>query len=125
MPLIEAPKLVSMKQKRKKEKSYRGWMDNFSTHSMSAAPNNLFGLNKQQIKRLKNLTLNEQEWELIHSFSNALPPFLDSTIVLRGQNYPTMALSFYVFRLLSHFFKSNPIDGVITTAIKESLRFLI
>ena len=32
MSLIEAPKLVSIKQKRKKEKSCRGWTDNFSTH---------------------------------------------------------------------------------------------
>ena len=32
MSLIEAPKLLSIKQKRKKEKSCRGWTDNFSTH---------------------------------------------------------------------------------------------
>ena len=32
MSLIEASKLVSIKQKRKKEKSYRGWTDNFPTH---------------------------------------------------------------------------------------------
>ena len=32
MSLIEAPKLVSIKQKRKKEKSWRGWTNNFSTH---------------------------------------------------------------------------------------------
>ena len=32
MSLIEAPKLVSIKQKRKKENSCRGWTDNFSTH---------------------------------------------------------------------------------------------
>ena len=35
MSLIEAPKLVSIKQKRKKEKICRGWTDNFSTHCMS------------------------------------------------------------------------------------------
>ena len=32
MSLIEAPKLVSIKQKRKKEKSCRRWTDHFSTH---------------------------------------------------------------------------------------------
>ena len=32
MSLIEAPKLVFIKQKRKKEKNCRGWTDNFSTH---------------------------------------------------------------------------------------------
>ena len=32
MSLIEAPKLVSIKEKRKKEKSCRGWTDHFSTH---------------------------------------------------------------------------------------------
>ena len=31
MSVIEAPKLVSIKQKRKKEKSCRGWTDHFST----------------------------------------------------------------------------------------------
>ena len=34
MLLIEAPELVSIKQKGKKEKIYRGWTDNFSTHCM-------------------------------------------------------------------------------------------
>ena len=32
MSLIEAPKLVSIKQKRKKEKRCRGWTDHFSIH---------------------------------------------------------------------------------------------
>ena len=32
MSLIEAPKLLSIKQNRKKEKSCRGWTDNFSTN---------------------------------------------------------------------------------------------
>ena len=35
MSLIEAPKLVSIKQKRKKEKSCREWRENFSTHCRS------------------------------------------------------------------------------------------
>lgn len=87
-----------------------------------AFPNNLFGLSEQQIKRLKSLAFNEQEWKLIYCLRNVLEPFLDSTVVLSGQKYPTMSLSFYIFRLLSQFLESNSNDDVITNALKDSLR---
>ncbi|CAF3996868.1 unnamed protein product [Rotaria sordida] len=92
-------------------------------HSICAFPNSIIGLTDQQIKRSKELILNEHEWELICCLKNVLEPFFNATEALSGQNYPTMALSFYVFRLLLHYFESTSKDDKITAALKQSLQF--
>ncbi|CAF1685048.1 unnamed protein product [Rotaria magnacalcarata] len=92
-------------------------------NSMFAFPNNITGLTEQQIKKLKDLILNQHEWNLLNCLKNVLKPFLQTTTALSGQKYPTMALSFYVFRLLSHFLESTSDDDSITIALKESLLY--
>ncbi|CAF3812608.1 unnamed protein product, partial [Rotaria sordida] len=92
-------------------------------HNICAFPNSIIGLTDQQMKRLNELILNEHEWELICCLKNVLEPFFDATEALSGQNYPTMALSFYVFRLLLHYFESTSKDDKITAALKQSLRY--
>ena len=86
-------------------------------------PVNLPGLNEEQKKRLKELALNEREWELLEALKFVLEPFLDSTTVLSGQTYPTMAASFYIFRLLSHFLQTTADNPPLIAALKESLRY--
>ncbi|CAM4976506.1 unnamed protein product, partial [Rotaria socialis] len=92
-------------------------------NSMFAFPNNITGLTEQQIKKLKGLILNQHEWNLLNCLKNVLKPFLEATTALSGQKYPTMALSFYVFRLLSHFLEVTSGDDSITIALKQSLLY--
>ncbi|CAF4052930.1 unnamed protein product, partial [Rotaria magnacalcarata] len=92
-------------------------------NSMFAFPNNITGLTEQQIKKLKDLILNQHEWNLLNCLKNVLKPFLEATTALSGQKYPTMALSFYVFRLLSHFLEVTSGDDSITIALKQSLLY--
>lgn len=88
-----------------------------------AFPNNMDGLTDAQLQRLKELTLNQYEWQLIQTLRNILEPFLDATTALSGQSYPTIGLAFYVFRLLQHFLDFTTRDDAVTIALKESLRF--
>jgi hypothetical protein len=92
-------------------------------NSMFSFPNNIPGLTEKQRKQLKELNLNQHEWELLTIIKDVLAPFLQATEVLSGQNYPTMAYAYYVHRLLSHYFQSIDDDGPITIALKQSLRF--
>lgn len=92
-------------------------------NNIFAFPVNLPGLTEDQKKRLKELALNQHEWELLQALKFVLEPFLDSTTVLSGQTYPTMAASFYVFRSLSHFLQTTADDVPLIVALKESLRF--
>lgn len=91
-------------------------------NNMFAFPNSIPGLDDKQRKRLKELSLNQQEWKLIESLGVILKPFFDATTVLSGQYYPTMALSFYIFRLLQHFLESAS-DDPLVVGLKESLLF--
>ena len=92
-------------------------------NSMFSFPNNLVGLTEKQKQQLGELSLQQPEWELIQSLRNIMEPFLDASVVLQGQHYPTMALSFYVFHLLCCFLESTSNDELITSSLKESLRF--
>lgn len=92
-------------------------------NNMCSFPNNLTGLLDKQKKRLKELTIHKQEWELLNALRHVLEPFLEATSALSAQHYPTMSLSFRVFHLLSHFLESKPDDEPITVALKETLRF--
>ena len=92
-------------------------------NNMGVFSNNLHGLTDQQKKRLKELSLNQYEWELVELLRNILEPFLDTTVVLSGQTYPTMALCFYTYRLLTHFLESTLKDDPHVIALKESLRY--
>ncbi len=58
-----------------------------------------------------------------YSRGNILELFLDATTALSGQNYPTIGLAFYVFRLLQHFLDFTTRDDAVTIALKESLRY--
>ena len=88
-----------------------------------AFPNNLDGLTEKQRKAMYSLTLQQTEWDLLTNLKQVLQPFQLATTVLSGQNYPTMASSFLVWRLLSQFLQSNPNDQPMVVALKESLRF--
>ena len=92
-------------------------------NSMFSFPNNLVDLTEKQKQQLKELSLRQPEWELIQSLRNIMELFLDTSVVFQGQHYPTMALSFYVFHLLSYFLESTSNDELITSSLKESLRF--
>ncbi|CAF1510336.1 unnamed protein product [Didymodactylos carnosus] len=97
---------------------YKDALDN-----MFAFPNNIIGLIEKQKKRLKELPLNQDEWDLLTIIKNILKPFLSSTIVLCVQSHPTLAASYYVYHDLSFFLRLTADDGPITTALKQSLRF--
>jgi hypothetical protein len=103
-------------------------LDRLFTHKdilndMGVFSNNLHGLTDQQKKQLKQLTFNQYEWELIEILRNVLEPFLDTTVALSGQTYPTMAVCFYAYRLLTHFLESSLNDDPRVIALKESLRY--
>ncbi len=72
-------------------------------------------------KRLKDLNLIQQEWELNEYLRSILELFLGATTVLSGQKYPTMPLCYYIFCLLSHFLTPTSNDHPIVVALKQSL----
>ncbi len=80
-------------------------------------------LNGTQKARLKELTLNQHEWQLIESLRDTLKPFYDTTTALSGQTYPTMAPCFYIHRLLSHCLSPKTSDHPLVGGLKESLRY--
>ncbi|CAF2941654.1 unnamed protein product [Rotaria sp. Silwood2] len=90
-------------------------------NSMFNFPNNIPGLTEKQRKRLKELALNQHEWELLDILKDILNPFLHATEALSGQTYPTMAVSFYIHRLLSYYLESTADDEPITIALKQIL----
>lgn len=88
-----------------------------------AIPNNLNGLTEKQKRQLYELMIKQNEWNLIGDLKVLLEPFQVATIVLSGQKYPTMAMSFVVWRLLYKFLQSSTTDTPTIVALKTCLRF--
>ena len=83
-------------------------------------PNALDGLTAKQKTKLHELTLSQDEWEMLGALRQVLEPFYVSTIVLSSRHYPTMASAFYVSKLLSCFLKSTH-ETPLVVALKQSL----
>ena len=88
-----------------------------------SSPNNFNGLTEEQKKKLHQLTLKPDEWDMLINLRTVLEPFLESTSTLSGRKYPTLASCFIIWRLLQHFLYSTSNDKPVITALKESLRF--
>lgn len=86
-------------------------------------PNNLIGLTEKQKRQLYELMIKQNEWNLLGDLKSVLEPFQVATTVLSGQKYPTMAISFVVWRLLYKFLQSSTTDMPIVAALKTCLRF--
>ena len=86
-------------------------------------PSNFDGLTDQKKKTLHELTIKQNEYDLLYSLWQVLEPFMVATTVLSSQNYPSMAYSFLIWRFLSHFLYSTSSDEPLILALKESLRY--
>ncbi|CAF3948484.1 unnamed protein product [Rotaria sp. Silwood1] len=92
-------------------------------NSVFAFPNNFNGLTDKQKKKLDELKLKQNEWDLLVHIRDVLQPFHVSTNALSGQYYPTIASSYLIWCFLSHYLHSNLNDEPVLLALKESLRF--
>ncbi|CAF3381313.1 unnamed protein product, partial [Rotaria sp. Silwood2] len=86
-------------------------------------PNNLNELTEKEKKKLHELTIKQNEWDMLVNLQQVLEPFSVSTTILPGQHYPTIASSFYIWRLLLRFLNTTSNDEPTIVALKESLRF--
>ena len=66
---------------------------------------NFFFNKKPQIKKLKDLSLSSDDWELIEILVSLLKPFYDATIQLQNQKYTTLSISYVIEYLLVEFFE--------------------
>jgi hypothetical protein len=79
-------------------------------------------LKKPQQRKLKNLALNHNEWDLLQIISSLLEPFRHATVLLSGQTYPTLSLAYYVIKALENFLSIDDDEPEVACAIKKSLR---
>ncbi|CAF2843424.1 unnamed protein product, partial [Rotaria sp. Silwood2] len=86
-------------------------------------PNNLNELAEKEKKKLHELTIKQNEWDMLVNLQQVLEPFSVSTTILSGQHYPTIASSFHIWRLLLRFLNTTSDDEPTIVALKESLRF--
>ncbi|CAF4717189.1 unnamed protein product, partial [Rotaria sp. Silwood2] len=77
----------------------------------------------KDIKKLHELTIKQNEWDMLANLQQVLEPFSVSTTILSGQHYPTITSSFYIWRLLLRFLNTTSDDEPTIVALKESLRF--
>ncbi|CAF1505833.1 unnamed protein product, partial [Rotaria sordida] len=92
-------------------------------NSVFSFPNNFNGLTDKQKKRLDELKLKQNEWDLLVHIRDVLKPFDASTNALSGQYYPTIASSYLIWCFLSHYLHPKSNDEPVLLALKESLRF--
>ena len=55
---------------------------------------------KKDLKRLKEIILSDDEWELMQQLTKLLQPFYDATKLLGGEKYATASFMYYVVATL-------------------------
>ena len=80
------------------------------------------GLTKKQQCKLKKLAFTHDEWKLLDTLSSMLEPFCDATVLLSGQYYPTLGLSYYISIGLKKFLCLDAKDSELVCSIKKSLQ---
>jgi hypothetical protein len=79
-------------------------------------------LKKEQQTKLKNFSLNHNQWDLLDTIKSLLEPFRQATTILSGQTYPTLGLAYYVIRCLRNFLLKDDYDeSDLFYIIKNSL----
>lgn len=86
-------------------------------------PNKFPGLTSKQKKKLHDLVILEKEWDLIENLRQVLEPFQVATNALSTQQYPTMSISFFVWRSLSTFLQPSTNDLPVISSLKSCLRY--
>src|SRR5256885_7092077 len=53
-------------------------------------------ISKKDLKRLKEIMLDDDEWKLLKQLTKILQPFYDATKLLGGEKYATASFMYYV-----------------------------
>ena len=87
------------------------------------------GLTKPQQAKLKANDLSNNEWETISTLVSILKPFFETTKILSGK-YPTLSLSFLVYKFLKSFLNSlminndeNSLEYILSETLLEKLEY--
>ena len=85
-------------------------------------PSNEIGLNMKQYKMLKELSFTRVDWSLLMSAKNVLQSFYEATVLLSGQKYNTIEISYIVIKSLKEYLgKSIDNEEKFERLLKQNL----
>ena len=79
-------------------------------------------LSRKQETKMKRLALSHDEWDLLELVYSILEPFRHATVLLSGQTYPTLSLTYYIMKGLENFLSSESEDNDLGNLIKRSIQ---
>ena len=83
---------------------------------------NEIGLNMKQYKMLKELSFTRVDWSLLMSAKNVLQSFYEATVLLSGQKYNTIGISYIVIKSLKEYLgKSIDNEEKFERLLKQNL----
>jgi hypothetical protein len=90
-------------------------------NDITYSPTAHIGLTVKQIKKLRSLTTDHLEWELLEALTNVLSPFFLATKCLSGRKYSTLSLSYWITENLFAYLTNETSDSALENALKRLL----
>ncbi|CAF1458616.1 unnamed protein product [Adineta steineri] len=64
-------------------------------------------LRKEQLDKLSDIELSNEDWDFLNSLERVLKPFACSTTMMSGKNYPTIGLAYHAIHKLKSFCEAD------------------
>lgn len=78
------------------------------------------GLTCKQRRKLTNMELSTDQWDLLEFIQNVLEPFYSATKVLSSKQYPTIGSALYVIRALEEYLQKEE-NNLIINSLKAQV----